>query len=129
MKTKPSHEPTAQQRMLVETLSGFGVVQDKIAMIVGISLPTLHKHYRDELDIGRDKVESHLIGKLMKLANGDDGTALKAIIFMLTTKFGWTPYGPASHAYDEPPALGKKEQANVDAETAHIGTPWEKLLN
>ena len=70
------------------------------------------------------RVEAKLVGNLLKLASGSDGTALKAITFALQCRFGWSLYAPP------PPErpLGKKEQLQMEAETAHAGNSWGELL-
>jgi hypothetical protein len=55
---------------------------------------TLRKHYATELQRGAATVEAKLVGNLLKLAGGSDGTALKAIMFALTCRFGWSLYAP-----------------------------------
>jgi hypothetical protein len=104
MKTKdkggrPAHAPDDRSRQMVEVLSGFGIPQDKT-------------------------VEAKLVGNLLKLAGGSDGTALKAITFALQCRFGWSLCAPP------PPErpLGKKEQLRMEAETAHAGNSWGELL-
>ncbi len=127
---RPPHKPTEQTRMFVETLGGFGVTQEKLASLLKITMPTLRLHYREQLDLAATKVESHLVGRLMKLSNGSDGTALKAIIFMLQCKFGWSHYAPPPpEEFVREMPLGKKAQADLDAETAHTKSSWGDVLN
>jgi hypothetical protein len=129
MKTKdkggrPAHAPDDRSRQMVEVLSGFGIPQDKIADVIGVDGKTLRKHYATELQRGAATVEAKLVGNLLKLAGGSDGTALKAITFALQCRFGWSLYAPP------PPErpLGKKEQLQMEAETAHAGNSWGELL-
>ncbi|MFY9827352.1 MAG: hypothetical protein WAK69_01800, partial [Rhodoplanes sp.] len=61
---------------MVEVLSGFGIPQDKIADVIGVDGKTLRKHYATELQRGAATVEAKLVGNLLKLAGGSDGTAL-----------------------------------------------------
>ena len=119
------HRPTSEQREMVEVLAGYGIPQLKIKDVVGVQIATLHKHYRAELDRGAAVVEAKLVGNLMRIASGSDGTALKAIMFSLNSRFGWSQYA-VRPAHER---LGKKDQAELDAETAHEGNPWEKILN
>ena len=51
-------------------------------------------------------------------------TALKAIMFALQCRFGWSLYAPPP--LERP--LGKKEQLQMEAETAHAGNSWGELL-
>ena len=97
MKTKdkggrPALAPDDRSRQMVEVLSGFGIPQDKIADVIGVDGKTLRKHYATELQRGAATVEAKLVGNLLKLAGGSDGTALKAIMFALQCRFGWSLY-------------------------------------
>lgn len=64
------HKPTAETRKVAHTLAGYGIKQEIICKALGISLPTLHKHYRDELDKGdaqgQGKIGEALFQKAMK---------------------------------------------------------------
>ncbi len=75
-------------------MAGAGVPQIEIASVLAVSVPTLRKHYRDELQRGTAVVEARLVCQLMRIAGGKDGTALKAITFVLQTRFGWSKYAP-----------------------------------
>lgn len=109
---------------MVEVLSGFAIPTAKIASVLDIAEATLFKHYRRELDRGSATVEAKLVGNLLRLAGGKDGTALKAITFALQCRFGWSQYVPRPDGDDKP--LGKKEAANVAAQTAP--PDWGRLL-
>lgn len=45
-------KPTEEQRRSVRTMSGYGVNQDDIAMVLAIDPKTLRKYFRQELDEG-----------------------------------------------------------------------------
>lgn len=79
---------------MVELLAGAAVSQREIATVLAIDKKTLRRHYRRELDRGAAKVEAELIGNLLRLASGDDGLALKAVMFSLQARFGWSPHLP-----------------------------------
>ena len=88
MKTKdkggrPAHDLTTAAARWSRSLSGFAIPQDKIADVIGVDGKTLRKHYATELQRGAATVEAKLVGNLLKLASGSDGTALKAIMFAL----------------------------------------------
>lgn len=70
-------------------MSGFGVPEDDIALSLGISAPTLRKHYRSELDLGHIKANSAVAQSLYKKALGDGTSAVTAAIFWLKTRAGW----------------------------------------
>jgi hypothetical protein len=80
------HEPTDEQRRLVKTLSGIGVPQDDICALVGVSKPTLHKHYRSELDVGLAEANAKIAETLFKQATTGNTTAA---IFWAKSRMGW----------------------------------------
>jgi len=125
---RPKHEPDQRSRDIVEALSGFGIPTEKIASVIGISQRTLLKAYRSEIDRGAAVVEAKLIGNLLRLSGGSDGTALKAIMFSLQCRFGWSQYAPPPPE-PKPAPLGKKEAARHEAQTAHEETGWGELLH
>lgn len=129
---RPPHEPTREQRAMVETFAAFGIPQEDIARVIGITAPTLHKHYREELDLGLVKANAKVAQNLFTIATKQTREGLDAAKFWLRVRAGWSEYAPAPVAstaardVDEP--LGKKAQADVDARTAHEGTEWGALL-
>jgi hypothetical protein len=121
-----AHVPTDKDRQMVEVLAGFAIPQDKIGDVLDIDKKTLLKHYGRELRRGSAMVEAKLAGNLLRLAGGNDGTALKAIMFSLQCRFGWSQYAPAPV---QPKPLGKKKEAEIAAHTAHEASGWAELLN
>ncbi len=121
---RPAHQPTKQSREFVEILAGMFVPIERIADVLDICRNTLLKHYEAELRRGSALVESKLISNVFKIAGGQDGTALKANMFLLNCRFGWTQYAPPP----KEPSLGKKEQADQEAQVAHEGNEWGELI-
>lgn len=86
----PAHEPTDEQREMVEAMVAYGIPQEDIAKVVGIDPKTLRLHYRDEIDTGATKAIALVAGKLFKTATGDPGPqATTSQIFFLKTRAGW----------------------------------------
>src|SRR6056300_1476170 len=83
---KPPHEPTAEQRQLVQLHATVGTTQDQIASIIGIDKKTLRKHYRDELDLALAKANATIGGALFNKAKAGDTTAM---IFWMKTQARW----------------------------------------
>ncbi|WP_244564477.1 hypothetical protein [Rhizobium sullae] len=79
---------------MVALLAGEAIPQSAICRALEIDPKTLRRYYRCELDRGSARLEAALIGHLLRLAGGGDGVALKAIQFMLRSRFGWSPYAP-----------------------------------
>lgn len=83
---RPAHEPTARSRTIVRTMAGMGAPQEGIAQKVGISVDTLDKYYRLELDAGTVEANAAMAGALYK--TGISGN-VAAQIFWLKTRAGW----------------------------------------
>jgi hypothetical protein len=81
------HEPNDESRELARKLSGYGIPQQQIALLLGITLPTLHAHYRDDLDIGMADANSKIAGTLfLQAMNGNTAAA----IFWSKARMGWS---------------------------------------
>lgn len=91
---RPPHHPGRTDRRVVQVLAGGGVSQLEISRVLEIDPKTLRRHYRRELDVGAAQLHAQLIGHLLRLAAGDDDVALRAIIFLLRSRFGWSRYAP-----------------------------------
>lgn len=84
---KPLHQPTEKTRKEVETLSGFGVPQDDIAVLLEISDKTLRKYYPNEIAKGIAKANARVGQTLFQQATSGNNTA--ATIFWLKARAGW----------------------------------------
>jgi hypothetical protein len=89
------HEPTDEYRRQVEMLAGIGVPETMICRVIGISKPTLEKHYRDDLETGRAKAATKIAKRLYDIAMGDGRESLTACIFWLKCRAGWSTLDPA----------------------------------
>jgi hypothetical protein len=85
MGRKP-YEPTSAERERVKYMALGGVDQPVIAKVIGISVPTLEKHYRNELDTALGGTIGLAAGKLHKAI--EEGQAW-AICFFLKTRGRW----------------------------------------
>ncbi|RDJ05271.1 hypothetical protein [Rhizobium grahamii] len=54
---RPEYTPTDDEREKVRVLKASGMSQEAIAEAIGISVPTLAKHFTSELDRGTAKVK------------------------------------------------------------------------
>jgi hypothetical protein len=83
---RPPFKPTDEQRKHVEQLSAFGIPQEAMCDMLGITDKTLRKHFKRELRIGGPKANAKVAGSLFKKAmSGDTASA----IFWLKTRAGW----------------------------------------
>ena len=118
------HEPTEKDRKIVESMTGYGIPEEDIARVIGISKPTLHKWYQHELDTGHIKANSQVAQSLYQKATGNGQGAVTACIFWLKVRAGWVEPRP----WDDPP-MGRKEQLQAAAATAGgAGTEWANDL-
>ena len=83
---RPPFEPTPEQRKMVMRAAGLGFNQDKIAAIIGISKPTLERHFREELDRGM-AVTHHEVGNSL-VENALSGN-VAAQIWYTKSQMGW----------------------------------------
>lgn len=81
------YEPDARTAHDVKTLAGVGVQHVHIAAKFGISVNTLRKYYKRELDAGKAEAIADAATRLFKKVQEDN---LTAIIFYLKTQAGWS---------------------------------------
>jgi hypothetical protein len=96
----PSFAPTPEQRRMVHAMAGYGVPQDDIALVIGITSRTLRKHFRHELDVAVIEANTRVAQCLFKQATTPGN--IGASIFWLKARAGWREKHP------EPPV----EEAN-----------------
>lgn len=101
-RTKPPHAPVEEDRERVELLAGFGLPHTDIALIVGISGPTLRKYYGHELKLGKTKANAQVAKTLFQQATNKEKPNISACIFWLKCQAGWREAGSENK--------GKKEQ-------------------
>lgn len=115
---RPQFKPTPAQRRKVAIAAGGGMSHEEIALGLGISRPTLEKHFERELSVGAYEKRLEVLVAMHACAKKGNVAAQKA-------------YAALSPQIASPPAekpKGKKEQAQEDAKTAAAGTDWESLL-
>lgn len=100
---------------------------EEMAIALGISRPTLEKHFAAELSAGAYQKRLEVLNSMHRAAKKGSVAAQKAYL-ALTPWVAAPPLGQAD-APEKKPALGKKEQAKADAATAGQGDEWGTLLN
>lgn len=119
-----AHQPTAQNRTYVELLTACGIPQAAIAGLMGISVPTLTAHYRDELDFGKQKMLGQVGATLFQGAIGrparfdETGNKLQAelkpnmaaAMFIMKCQGGWKETHVVEHV---DPTAGATERLNA----------------
>lgn len=86
----PAHEPTEASRKQVEALASYGVPQEQIAKVIGISDRTLRTHYADVLATAAIRANSLVAQSLFtKATKGEGSASVTAAIFWLKTRARW----------------------------------------
>ncbi len=83
---RPSIKFNPEIAAQVQAMSQYGAPQDDIATALGMSLPTLRKLYRKELNKGAITANTLVGKKLFERCQAGDVTAL---IFWAKTRMGW----------------------------------------
>jgi hypothetical protein len=86
---RPPHQPTEATRKQVKALAAYGVPQEEIGKVIGISKPTLERHYREELDRGEVEANAKVAESLYRKATSDGSQAVTAAMFWLKTRARW----------------------------------------
>jgi len=89
-----AHQPTKDLRERVKAYAAFGLQQENIAKLLKISLPTLHKYYREELDVGLDEANAAVAQSLFQAARGG---SVAAMCFWLKTRAGYREVNRTEH--------------------------------
>ena len=105
-----SHEPTDQTRSEVAALASFGIPQEDIAAYIGISHPTLRKHYEQELKVSSIKANAAVGKYLYRLASGmalkdpqnpaSHSECSRSAMFWAKTRMGWRETNHTLHGSD-----------------------------
>lgn len=83
---RPTKEPTDEQRKQVQTLAGYGLSQEQIATMLGMTRQTLAKHCQSELEKGKAVAYATATGQLFNnIKKGKEAS----LIFYLKTQHGW----------------------------------------
>ena len=137
---RPPHIPTTRNRNKVRLLLAMGWLDGRIASALRITKATLKKHYFVDLrhrDEARDALEGERLQLLFEAAKKGNVGAMRELgrVLEKLDLANWHPgREAAAGAADQQPGaakskpLGKKEQAELDAETAHEGTSWAQHL-
>lgn len=102
--------PNDTMRSVVTNMVCAGIEQKFIAQALGVSVSTLVRHFRDELDSGLANANAAVVASLFERATQGGPSDVTAMIFWLKARAGWR------EARGEEP--GKKEVRQKEAEAA-----------
>jgi hypothetical protein len=81
------YRPTDEQRRLVMTMTGFGILHAEIAVALQIDKKTLYKHFRRELDTGMTEANVRVAQSLY--TNATKHMNVAAQIWWTKARMGW----------------------------------------
>jgi hypothetical protein len=122
--SRPPFKPTAAMKQTVAVAAGGGMSHEEIAIGLGISRPTLEKHFAFELSHGAYAKRLEVLQAMQRAAKKGNVAAQKA--YMQLTPAVAVP--TREEGESKPPKLGKKDQAQEDAVNAGKGTEWGDIL-
>lgn len=128
---RPVFKVTAVKRKSVELMKADGWSDERIAAQLECSRPTLLKHFAHELEFGADKVRQEQLANLRRASRKGNVAAAKALLARADTMPGGggkPNREPAGDDHPKAPPLGKKDQANLEAQNAAEGTSWANLI-
>lgn len=103
-------------------MSGFGLTVGEIAVIIGVSAPTVRRHFKVELATGVAEANVKVASALYKTATQGSGRdATTAAIFWLKARAQWAEAQGGGGAAG---AAGKKVRQLEEARTAGHGSGW-----
>jgi len=88
LKTK-SYQPTDDDYCKVEEMVTIGLDQHTIAKVMGVSIATLVKYYRHNLDVAKEKRTAKVAGVAYEMAVSGESPSMTT--FWLKTQAGWSP--------------------------------------
>lgn len=111
--TRAPHIPCSDSRRVVSVLACRGTQQSVIAEVVGIAPTTLARHYRNELDHGREIANAEVTVTLFRMAVS--GRHPAATFFWLKTQDGWRETDKVEHDHRHTGIVG------------HVPVPLDRL--
>lgn len=111
---RPEFAPTDEDREKVRVLKAGGMTNEAIAEVIGVSEPTLRKHFSYELDIATAKVRADLLMARYRAAMGGNVQAQNKMIEQVSANAAQRKVSPEKD--EKKPKLGKKEEQKLAAE-------------
>ncbi|WP_043062363.1 hypothetical protein [Brucella anthropi] len=111
---RPEFAPTDEDREKVRVLKAGGMTNEAIAEVIGVSEPTLRKHFSYELDIATAKVRADLLMARYRAAMGGNVQAQNKMIEQVSANAVQRKVSPEKE--EKKPKLGKKEEQKLAAE-------------
>ncbi len=141
---RPAYKPNDRDREKVEVLIASGMLQADIAAVMGVTEPTMKRHFAAELRIGALKKRADMLVVLNRTAmKGNVPAIARAFAIMdraelekLQSKVRSTDNAESKESSAQArskvsaasTAIGKKVQADIDAHNVVTIGPWAELV-
>ena len=79
---RPPHVPTEKDRKMVEAMASYGVPQDEIALVLGVSTVTLRRRYGDVLRVAAIKANAKMAESLFAPGPGQGARRARRQVFL-----------------------------------------------
>jgi hypothetical protein len=88
---RPAWVATPKDRETVKAMVAYGIKQIEIAAVVGISVPTLEKNFRAEIDTGAAQANATVAASMFRMATVGHPVHVRfaAAAFWLKCRAGW----------------------------------------
>ena len=106
---RPPHVPTDASRKTVKAMVSYGIPQEDIGKVIGVSHDTLNNYYRHEIDTATAEANSMVAQRLYQKCMNDDTAS---ILFWLKTRARWAETQKIEHTGEG----GKPIQNNLTVE-------------
>lgn len=118
LRGRPKHLVTEETQAQVIQLCAFGMTHEQIATVLGVSRPTLEKHYKVQLDTGLLQMNASVAGNLYRIATSEEKEAVRAAIFWLTQRGGdsWSKAQRVESSVD----LRMKDARTIDSKQLSV---------
>ena len=101
---KPPIDITEPMRAQVRKMAGYGLTQQQVADVLGISEPTLQRRLADEFKVGIDQCDGRILNNLKRFAMDESGAhpgpTISAAIFYAKTRLGFHETQKIVHGFD-----------------------------
>lgn len=77
---QPPYVPTDKDRLTVKVMIAGGIEQAAIASVLGISTPTLRKHFRREIETAAAEIGAKVVASLINMAVGQSAAPGRAAL-------------------------------------------------
>jgi hypothetical protein len=104
-KKSTAHVPTEETRFQAWIGSAAGYKPARIAAILNITPGVLKRHYSHELDCAREEANINVVANLYREATGTGPNAVRAAIFWLEMRAGWSEAAAGGDGSQLPPVI------------------------